>query len=195
MAQLNMAFDSSQHEDMNSFEPIPAGPYVSQITKSSIKDTKDKTGKYIEFEFTVLKGEFKGRKIWTRLNIVNKSSVAVEIAQKELATLCRACGKVVIQDTQQLHGIPFVLKLRIKPAKGDYPAANVPTGYEAVEGSAQTSGSADPFGDEDEKGTDAGQEALGEDAPWGDDGGEEDAAAAMNGDPDGSELPDDDIPF
>ena len=163
MAQLNQAFDSSRHDDMNNFDPIPTGAYPCWVTKSDIKQTKDKTGKYIEFEFTVIKGEFKGRKIWTRMNIINKSAVTVEIAQKELATLCRACGKSVIQDTQQLHGIPFILKVRIKPEKGDYPASNVPAGYAMIEGSA--SGPAPSFaGDAFSEHQD--QE---DDAPWGGD--------------------------
>ena len=197
MAQLKQAFDSGRHEDMNDFEPIPNGVYPAQVTASKIKETKDKKGEFIEFEFTVMSGDFKGRKIWTRLNIVNLSPVTVEIAQKELATLCRACGKSVIQDTQQIHGIPFLLKVRTKPAKGDYPASNVPSGYESLKKKEPNQGASDenPFGDEDNA------------------DGESDAGAAMNGDPDagvaqddgfaddapwGEEpetAPDDDVPF
>lgn len=130
MAKLGQAFDSGQHDDMNSgFDPIPAGEYLSQIIESEVKDTAKKTGKYIKLKFAILKGEFKGRFIWTNLNIVNPNPVAVEIAQKELATLCRACGKAVIQDTQELHGIPILMKIKIKLAKDDYPAGNEPIGY------------------------------------------------------------------
>jgi len=157
MAQLVQAFDSGQHDDMNNFDPIPPGAYIAQITGSQIKDTARKDGQYISFEFTVLKGEFKGRKIWTNLNIVNPSAMAVEIAQKELATICRACGKAVIQDTQQLHGIPFEMKVRIVPAKGDYPPKNAPTGYAPLAG-------ADAPKNGDFESNDA--KSQSDDAPW-----------------------------
>jgi len=135
MATLPSAFDSNQHDDMQgAFDPIPADTYQAQITGSSVEDTKAKNGKYIKLEFTILSGEYKGRKIWTNLNIINPNPVAVEIAQKELATLCRACGKPVIQDTQEIHGVPFNMKVKITPAKGDWPAGNAPCGYESLSG-------------------------------------------------------------
>lgn len=133
MAQLGQAFDSSQHDDMNSgYDPIPAGVYPAKVVESELKNTSAGTGKYIKLKFQILQGEFKGRYIWTNLNIINPSPVAVEIAQKELATLCRAVGKGVIQDTQELHGIPIDMKVKIKPAKGDYPAGNEPCGYAPI---------------------------------------------------------------
>ena len=134
MAELGGVFDSNQHESLGSFEPIPAGDYPMAITGSSMQDTKAKTGKYIKFEFTILDGEQKGRKIWTNLNVVNPNPVAVEIAQKELATICRACGKLTITDTQELHGIPFLGKIKIRPASGDWPASNEMVNYKALEG-------------------------------------------------------------
>lgn len=129
MANLGRSFDSSQHDDMGDFEPIPKGKYLCKVVETEIKDTSTKTGKYIKIKFEVLKGEYKGRFVWTNINIVNPNPVAVDIAQKELATLCRAVGKGVIQDTNELHGIPFAADIGIKPAKGDYPAGNKITGY------------------------------------------------------------------
>ena len=140
MAELGGVFDSNQHESLGSFEPIPAGDYPMAITGSSMQDTKAKTGKYIQFEFTILDGEQKGRKIWTNLNVVNPNPVAVEIAQKELATICRACGKLTITDTQELHGIPFLGKIKIRPASGDWPASNEMVNYKALEGGAAVAG-------------------------------------------------------
>ena len=99
-----------------------------------MQDTKAKTGKFIKLEFTILDGEQKGRKIWTNLNVVNPNPVAVEIAQKELATICRACGKLTITDTMELHGIPFLGKIKVRPASGDWPASNDMVNYKALEG-------------------------------------------------------------
>ena len=142
MALLNQAFDSNQHKDMtDGFEPLPRGEYLAKIVESDVKATAKGNGKYIKLKFEIIQGEFKGRFVWTNLNIINPNQVAVEIAQKELATLCRACGKSVIQDTQQLHGIPIKLKLKIKPAKGDYPPGNEPCGYSSA---GVVSGGVDP---------------------------------------------------
>jgi hypothetical protein len=132
MVDIGGVFDSNQHESLGAFEPIPAGDYPMAITASSIEDTKAKTGKYIKFEFTIMDGKFKGRKIWNNLNIVNPNPVAVEIAQKELATICRACNKLTITDTQELHEIPFMGKVKIRPASGDWPANNDMVNYQAL---------------------------------------------------------------
>lgn len=137
MADLGQAFDSGGHEDMNSgFDPIPAGTYLARVVESDVLENKKKNGKYIKLKFEIMDTEFKGRFVWTNLNIINPSVQAVEIAQKELATLCRACGKGVIQNTDVLHGIPIKMKIKIKPAKGDYPAGNEPIGYASATVSA-----------------------------------------------------------
>ena len=132
MAKLNKAFDSDQHEDMNSFDPIPQGEYIVQVKDSDYCENSKKNGYFAKYCFEVLKGAIKGRLIWVNLNLENPNPVAVEIAEKEHATLCRACGKTKIQDTKELHGIPFLMGVRIKPAKGDYPPQNAPKSYKAL---------------------------------------------------------------
>lgn len=134
MANLGQVFDSDQHDDIDGFDPIPPNWYNVSVTSSDIVETKAKDGKYIKLEFTVIDGEYKGRKIWENLNIINKNPVAVEIAQKALATLCRAVGKKAIADTQELHGIAFQAKVKIIPAQGDYPPKNGMVTYKAIEG-------------------------------------------------------------
>lgn len=176
MAKLGSAFDSGNYGDMDNFDPIPADEYVAKIVESDIIENKKRNGSYIKLKFEIIQGDYKGRFVWTNLNIVNPSSVAVEIAQKELATICRAIGKSVVQDTQELHGIPMLLKVKIRPAKGDYPASNDTAGYKPLVGTPNMGPSGGGNGD----------------VPWADDG-EEDAGQAMNGDPD--PIPDDDIPF
>ncbi len=133
MAKLLQAFDSEQHGEMANFDPVPANVYPMQITKSELCKTKDydqTKHQFIKLELSIIGGEFKGRKVWTNLNIINKNQIAVKIANEELGAICKACGKPKIQDTEELHGIPMNVKLRIKAAKGDYPAQNIPAGYE-----------------------------------------------------------------
>ena len=87
---------------------LPPGEYVVRITKSDIQNTKAGDGKYIVLEFTVDEGEFANRKFWSNLNIVNKNPVAKKIADQQLAKIMKACGvPSPLQDTEQLHNIPF----------------------------------------------------------------------------------------
>lgn len=178
MAKLDNAFDSDQHDDMNdSFEPMPKGIYLCQITDSDWVTTKDGTGKFVKLEFTVLDGEFKGRKVWTNLNLKNRNPVAVEIAQKEFATICRCCKKPKVQDTAVLHGIPLYVKIVIKPAKDDYPASNTPKGYKPY--GVQDTEQGNAFAAEQvvtekvkkqkklTKGSESTDEPEGEEIPWG----------------------------
>lgn len=132
MAKLNKAFDSDQYGEMQKFDPIPQGEYIVQVKSSDYVQNSKKNGYFAKYCFEVLKGEFKGRLIWVNLNLENPNPIAVEIAEKEHATLCRACGKPKIQDTRELHGIPFLMDVRIKPAKGDFPPQNAPKDYKPL---------------------------------------------------------------
>ena len=65
MAQLN--FDASKVDPAQPFEAIPSDKYTVEITKSELKPIKTGGGSYLEIEYTVLEGEYKGRKVWDRL--------------------------------------------------------------------------------------------------------------------------------
>lgn len=136
MTRLQTAFDSSKHDDMNDYTPFPAGDYLCQISKSEIKANKKKDGKYINLTFKIIEGEHKGRIFWALMNIQNPNQQTVEIANKEFATICRAAGLNKVQDTEELHGIPMTVKVKITPAKDDWPAKNTPIGYSRLKGSA-----------------------------------------------------------
>ena len=69
--------------------------------------------------------------VFTNLNLVNPNQQAVEIAQRELASLCEACGLDEIEDSTELHGIPHYIKLAIKAADAQWPAKNIIKGYKA----------------------------------------------------------------
>lgn len=139
MAKLPGSFNAEQHEDMNSFEPIPAGEYEAKVTKSELKATSDKQGQMLVLTFEILRGDHKGRICWSRLNLVNKSEKAVEIANKELATLCRACGKINIDESEELHGIPISIKVKVTKETPQYPAGNAITNYKPLAGLASPS--------------------------------------------------------
>lgn len=137
MAQLPSAFQSAQHEAMNDFSPIKQdGDYVCRFVKSEMKENKKKNGKYLELIAEVMQGDEKGKKIWVRLNLINPSVQAVEIANKELATIARATHggmDTVISDSQQLHGKPFIATVKFTPATAQNPASNSITFYKPLD--------------------------------------------------------------
>lgn len=143
MAQLN--FDASQVAPSEALEAIPAGWYTAQMTASEMKPTADGTGAYMRAEFTILGGEYAGRKLFDRINLQNKNPVAVEIGYKTLSAICHAVGVIQVQDSQQLHGRPLQLKVSLRaagPGADDkyYEASNEVKGYKAADAGAPVAG-------------------------------------------------------
>lgn len=133
MARLDTTFDATSVEPSQPFEVIPADKYVVQIVASDLKPTSSGTGQYIWLELEILEGEYKGRKLWDRLNIINPNAQAVEIAQRSLSALCHACDVMAFSDTEELHWNPVVATVRVRPPKGEYAASNEIRGYEPVD--------------------------------------------------------------
>ena len=131
MANLGATYDASQGEQMSDRSALPPGEYLAAIAKSDVSDTKAGDGRKIDFEFEVLDGVHKGRRFWTLLNLWNKSAQAVEIAQRELNTICHAAGKLRVIDTEELHGIPMKVVLGV-----DKEGRNVPKSYKPASGAA-----------------------------------------------------------
>ena len=133
MAQLN--FSAEGIDIRSNYEAIPAGDYESMVTASEMKSTKDGTGQYLELTVEIQSGQFQGRRLFDRLNLSNRNAKAVEIAQKQLAQLCHATGVLQVQDSQQLHNRPIVMKVAVRndPERGP---SNEIKGYKA-KGAAQ----------------------------------------------------------
>lgn len=133
MALLPDVFVPDEAED-DPFAPIPAVWYEADIIKSELKTTKDKKGKYISLHFKIAEGAHKGRLVFTNLNIVNASDVAVKIARSDLKKICGACGITgELEDTVDLHNITIGIKLSIKPESSQWPAKNEIKNFCAVE--------------------------------------------------------------
>lgn len=119
---LPNVFNVSENKG-SSFEPIPAGWYEMEITKSAIKASKAGAN-YLALTFTVAEGEYKGRMVFSNLNLWHPNPKAVEMAQRELASICEACGLENIEDSTELHGTPIGVLVEIREAQGNYPPSN-----------------------------------------------------------------------
>lgn len=133
MVQLN--FNAAQVAPNVGFEPVPTGHYKVNITKSEEKPNSKGTGSYVELEMTIIDGEFRGRKVFDRLNLRNPNEQAVSIAYGTLSAICHVTGRLHIQDTQQLHGVPFIAVVTKLP-RADKPEleSNEIKGYKDIHG-------------------------------------------------------------
>jgi hypothetical protein len=124
MAKLGSTFDASSVDPTMPFEALPPGRYLVQIVASEMRPTKDGAGQYLWLELDVLEGEYQGRKLFDRLNLVNPNPTAVEIAQRTLSAICHAIGKMQVQDSDELHLIPMMVDVKVRPPKNGYDASN-----------------------------------------------------------------------
>lgn len=129
MANLN-GFDAREVDPAVGFDPIPADKYLAIISESQFKPTKSGGGQYLELTFQVLEGEYKGRRLWARLNLENTNEKAVKIARAELSAICRAVGVMAPKDSLELHNLPLVIKVGHAKRKDTGELTNVIKGYE-----------------------------------------------------------------
>ena len=113
MASLS-GFDASTVPEQESFSALPEGQYVVIATASEMKATKNGQGQFLQVTFEVLDGAQKGRKLWARLNLVNGNQTAVDIANRELAAICRAVGVIKPNDSAELHNRPLLVTVAVE---------------------------------------------------------------------------------
>jgi len=125
MARLPLSANSQDNnEGLSDYTPIPAGDVLAYITKSEYKRTKAKTGNYLQLVWKVQSEKYRGRTLFDNLNLDNPNPIAVEIANKTLNSICKACDKIGVQDSEELHGILCKLTLAVSPATATQPASN-----------------------------------------------------------------------
>ena len=117
-------------------DPIPAGWYKAVIEATEEKPTKAQTGSYLQLTIQVIEGDHAGRKVIDRLNLNNPNATAVEIAQRTLSSICRAVGVMTPRDSADLMDKPMMVKVKVKPASGEYSASNEVDDYAAPDKAA-----------------------------------------------------------
>jgi len=142
MAQIN--YNPQEHEPDNGgeFELIPKGDYDAVIVASEIKETKAGNGHYLKLEVEILGPTHNGRKIWEQLNIDNPNKVAVEIANRQLRSICDAVGmgNQMIRDSEELHDRPLVVRIKHETYEGEQ--KNFVAGWKSSGGASAPASSA-----------------------------------------------------
>lgn len=105
---------------------LPPGKYKGVIVDTRQEKTNDGKGGYLALDLTPIEGPLAGQKHTDRLNLHNLNPQTVEIANKQLSAYCYCVGQFNIQDTVQLHNIPFYFEIGFQ--KGHEPTAEKPEG-------------------------------------------------------------------
>ena len=112
MATLN--FNANEVKPSVGFDAIPAGKYQAVIVDSDMKPNKAGTGEYLQLEFEIIDGEYKKRKLWTRLNLNNPNADAVRMARADLSAICRAVNVPQPRDSVELHNLPLTITVKCR---------------------------------------------------------------------------------
>ncbi|MFM7165225.1 MAG: DUF669 domain-containing protein [Planctomycetaceae bacterium] len=129
-------YNSDNIEPSRDFEPLPAGKYVAVITESEMKETKSGLGRYLQLLLSIIEGPHRNRTLWVRLNIDNPSRKAKEIAEQQLAAICKALGISKPNDSAELHDLPMTIHVRCKKRPDTNEIVNEVNGFSKRESAA-----------------------------------------------------------
>lgn len=133
-------FNANDVDPGQSFEPLPRGKYAAIIVASEVKETKKGDGQYLSLRFKIVEGDYENRTIFANLNMVNPSADAQRIARQQFSAICHATGVLSPADTSELHGIPIMITVKIRPATDAFPASNDIIGYDELDGDLDEDG-------------------------------------------------------
>jgi hypothetical protein len=132
--QLLAPFDANLIAPASSSAQLPVGPrQAAVIIGSEIKATKDKTGGLVQFELQIIEGPNQGATGAYRINLYNSNDQARRIAESQFSSICHAVNVMQVQDTQQLHGIPFFIDVNVQKNDERYTEVSKVYAYEPSE--------------------------------------------------------------
>lgn len=100
------------------WKPLPEGVYNCILSNSSEQVGKSSGVKYIRIEYTVISGEYEGRKVNENLNLWSANPKASNFAKARLKAICEAVGVVAPKSTEQLHDRKLTLTINVKDNDG-----------------------------------------------------------------------------
>ena len=118
--QLPTAFNAQEHNPSQSAGSLPIGKHAVVIESSEVKSNKANDGGYIQLNLMVTEGPQAGSKGPYRLNMYHSNPQVVEIANKQFSAVCHVTGIFNVQDSQQLHNIPFMIEVAPQKNKPEY---------------------------------------------------------------------------
>lgn len=112
--QLPQPYDATKYDPNQGIPQMPVGKHPVVVSASEVRPTKDNTGGLLELTLTIIEGPAKNQTGAYRLNLWNASQQAVEIAHRQMSALCHAIGVFQVNDSQQLHNLPFIVDVGLQ---------------------------------------------------------------------------------
>ncbi|WP_422460294.1 DUF669 domain-containing protein, partial [Endozoicomonas sp. ALB115] len=120
-----LGFKANDYSPAQGFEPLPNGDYVAMITDAEMKTTKAGNGQFLKLTWTVMDGQYSGRKVWSNHNIINLNETAQKIAREEISAIAHAIGRPEAGTTEELVNIPCRITLKIRQEAGRDPSNEI----------------------------------------------------------------------
>ena len=114
MAQLIQAFNAQQYDPTQGGGNLPVGRHPSIIESSEVKANKANDGGYLQLNVKLIDGPQTGATGAYRLNLYHSNPQTAEIAHRQLSAICHCVGVFNVQDSSQLHNIPFIIEVGLQ---------------------------------------------------------------------------------
>lgn len=124
MFQLMEPFNPLNHNPEQSGGQLPVGRHKVVIDGGEIKPTANNDGGMLILNLLVIEGEAAGSRGVYRLNLYNKSTDAVRIAQQQFSAVCHVIGVFQLgangDDASALFNIPFIVDVQTQKGEPKY---------------------------------------------------------------------------
>ena len=114
MAQLIQAFNAQQYDPTQGGGSLPVGRHPVIIESSEVKANKANDGGYLQLNVKLIDGPQTGTTGAYRLNLYHSNPQTAEIAHRQLSAICHCVGVFNVQDSAQLHNIPFIIEVGLQ---------------------------------------------------------------------------------
>jgi hypothetical protein len=114
MAQLIQAFNAQQYDPTQGGGSLPVGKHPVIVESSEVKANKANDGGYLQLNLKLIDGPQTGTTGAYRLNLYHSNPQTAEIAHRQLSAICHVIGVFNVQDSQQLHNIPFIVEVGLQ---------------------------------------------------------------------------------
>ena len=114
MAQLLQAFNAQQFDPTQGGGSLPVGRHPCIIESSEVKANKANDGGYLQLNVKLIDGPQMGATGAYRLNLYHSNPQTAEIAHRQLSAICHVVGVFNVQDSAQLHNIPFIIEVGLQ---------------------------------------------------------------------------------
>lgn len=112
MAALTKTFNAQEHDtEQSDFELLPNGIMRLEVSASDIKDQDGNKALNITIE-VIEPEEYAKRRFFAWIDLEHKEADKQERGQREFAKLCRAIGVTEVDDSEQLHFMPFTARVK-----------------------------------------------------------------------------------